>query len=185
MSGRTDIPRLWTSAPVHGSTLPDAQRVNQRILAAFADLSEDDFSRRTHYFGDRYENLYLERDRIPELGTILRQADACAQEILNWGNAPLRYGFWFNAQSPGQSTSEHTHEELDELLSGVYYLTVPENSGDIVLRDGRLTTRLTPTPGMFLFFPPGLSHRVETNRSEALRLSLAFNFGPTRDDGGT
>lgn len=33
---------------------------------------------------------------------------------------------------------------------------------------------------MFLFFPPSLSHRVEVNRSEELRLSLAFNFGPVQ-----
>lgn len=181
MSERTNRPRLWTSAPVYGSTLSDAQKVNRGILAAFADLSGDDFSRRTHFFGDRYENLYLERDRIPELETVLGEAEACAREILNRHGEPLRCGFWFNAQGPGQSTSEHTHEELDELLSGVYYLDVPADSGDILLLDGRLTTRVAPTAGMFLFFPPSLSHRVETNRSGELRLSLAFNFGPMRE----
>jgi len=90
----------------------------------------------------------------------------------------LRCGFWFNAQRPGQFTSEHTHEELDELLSGVYYLSAPERSGDLILRDGPLSIHVTPAAGLFLFFPPNLSHRVETNRSDALRLSLAFNFGP-------
>jgi hypothetical protein len=177
-------PRLWASTRVHGSTLPDAERVNPRILAAFRALTEDDFSRRTHFFGGRFENLYLERDRIDGLDLILRHAEACAREILDRGAEPLRCGFWFNAQGPGQSTSEHTHEELDELLSGVYYLSVPEHSGDIVLLDGRLTTRVTPTPGMFLFFPPSLSHRVETNQSEEMRLSLAFNFGPTQEEAG-
>lgn len=182
MSERTNRPRLWTSALVYGSTLPDARRINRRILAAFANLSGDDFSHRTHFFGGRYENLYLERDRIPELEAVLSQAEACAREILNRQNEALHYGFWFNAQGPGQSTSEHTHEELDELLSGVYYLNVPEDSGDIVLLDGHLTTRVTPTAGMFLFFPPSLSHRVETNRSEEQRLSLAFNFGAVSED---
>lgn len=56
----------------------------------------------------------------------------------------LGCGFWLNAQGPGQSTSEHTHEELDELLSGVYYLSAPERSGDLILRDGLLSTRVTP-----------------------------------------
>jgi hypothetical protein len=170
-------PRLWTSTPVHGSTLPDAAQINDRILTAFTGLTGEDFSRRTHFFGGRFENLYLDRDRIPELQTILDHAESCACEILGWGTRRLRSGFWLNAQGPGQSTSEHTHEELDELLSGVYYLSVPAKSGDIVLRDGRIRMRVTPEAGMLLFFPPSLSHRVETNCSEDLRLSLAFNFG--------
>ncbi|MCB2262656.1 MAG: 2OG-Fe(II) oxygenase family protein [Candidatus Thiosymbion ectosymbiont of Robbea hypermnestra] len=169
---------LWTAAPVRGGFLADAERINQRILTAFTALTADDFSRRTHFFGGRFENLYLAPDRIPELGTILDQAERWAREILGRHAEPLRCGFWLNAQGPGHSTSEHTHEELDELLSGVYYLQAPEHSGDLVLRDGRLTTRITPEAGLFLFFSPSLSHRVETNRSNALRLSLAFNFGP-------
>jgi len=169
---------LWTAATVHGGTLADAEGINRRILTAFAALTADDFSRRTHFFSGRFENLYLEPDRIPELRTILDQAEVWARDILGWGAGSLRCGFWFNAQGPGQATSEHTHEELDELLSGVYYLSAPAHSGDLVLLDGRLSTRITPEAGLFLFFPPSLTHRVETNRSDALRLSLAFNFGP-------
>jgi len=88
---------------------------SQRILTAFAALTRDDFSRHTHFFGGRFENLYLDRDRIPELRIIPDQAERWAREILDWGDRPLRCGFWFNAQGPGQATSEHTHEELDEL----------------------------------------------------------------------
>jgi len=178
MKGGNEAPRLWTAPAVYGSNLPDAERINPRILTAFAALTEDDFSRRTHFVGGRFENLYLERDRIPDLRTVLGQAELCARQILDWGARPLRCGFWLNAQGPGQSTSEHTHEELDELLSGVYYLAVPDASGDIVLRAGRLSMHVRPEAGMFLFFPPSLSHRVETNHSDELRLSLAFNFGP-------
>ncbi len=178
MTTTEDGSGLWTAAVVHGGFRADAERINRRILTAFAALTEADFSRRTHFLGGRFENLYLDRDRIPELGIILDQAEPWAREILGWGTTPLRCGFWFNAQGPGQATSEHTHEEFDELLSGVYYLSVPEHSGDLILRDGRLSTRITPEAGLFLFFPPSLSHRVETNRSDALRLSLAFNFGP-------
>lgn len=177
MSSVSEVPKLWTAAAIHGGFLAEAEGINRRILTAFAALQEEDFSRRSHFLGGRFENLYLDRERIPELRTVLGQAEVWAREILDWGSKPLRCGFWFNAQEPGQSTSEHTHEELDELLSGVYYLSVPEGSGDILLQDGRLGMRVTPEAGMYLFFPPNLSHRVETNRSPELRLSLAFNFG--------
>ncbi|MCG6861187.1 MAG: 2OG-Fe(II) oxygenase family protein [Chromatiaceae bacterium] len=173
---------LWTAAAVHSGLLADAERINSSILMAFAALTENDFSRRTHFLGGRFENLYLDRGRIVELHSVLRQAEVWAREILRWGAKPLRCGFWLNAQEPGQSTSEHTHDELDELLSGVYYVSVPEGSGDIVFRDGPLSMRMQPEAGMFLFFPPSLSHRVETNHSDSLRLSLAFNFGSLEED---
>jgi hypothetical protein len=171
-------PDLWASTPIHGSSLPGAALINPRILEAFNQLTEADFTRRTHFFGGRYENLYLELTRIPELVPVLAHAESCAREILGLGNAPLRSGFWLNAQGPGQSTTEHTHDENDELLSGVYYVSAPQDSGDLVLADGHLKVVVTPKPGMLLFFPPDLPHRVETNRSPNHRLSIAFNFGP-------
>jgi hypothetical protein len=174
----TDPPRVWSSARVHGSRLPGAGTVNAALAAAFEALGPEDFSRRTHHVGGRWENLYLDdRDRLPGVGLILAHAEACAREILAVRGA-LRCGFWLNAQDPGQSTSEHNHDENDELLSGVYYVRVPPESGDLVLLDGALTTRVSPAEGMFLFFPPPLVHRVEANRSRSRRLSLAFNFGP-------
>jgi hypothetical protein len=175
-------PRIWASTRVNGSTLPGAEAINRRIQDAFRGLAKDDFTRRTHFFGGRYENLYVERARIAEMRTVLEHAEACARAILDLGERPLRIGFWFNAQGPGQSTTEHTHEENDELLSGVYYVSTPSESGDLILLDGVLTTRVTPVEGMFLFFPPSLAHRVEANRSPYQRLSVGFNVGPAAED---
>ena len=180
-SAASEKPRVWTSTPVHGSTLPEAQEVNSRILDAFRGLRPEDFSRRTHFFGGRYENLYLEPGRIPELALVLGHAEACTRRILDLGDLALRIGFWFNAQAPGQSTTEHTHEEDDELLSGVYYVSAPKHAGDLILLDGALTTRVTPSAGSFLFFPPRLAHRVEPNGSPYQRLSIAFNVGPASE----
>jgi uncharacterized RmlC-like cupin family protein len=90
----------------------------------------------------------------------------------------LRCGFWFTAMGPGQSTSEHTHEENDELLSAVYYVEAPEGSGDLVLYDGPLAIHVAPEAGVLLFFPPALPHSVEANRSGRARLSIGINFGP-------
>ena len=120
----------------------------------------------------------MEHTRIPAITTVLGHVEACARDILDRGAGSLRIGFWFNAQGPGQSTTEHTHEEDDELLSGVYYVSAPAECGDLILLDGVLVTRVSPVAGMFLFFPPTLAHRVETNRSPYQRLSVGFNVGP-------
>jgi hypothetical protein len=163
---------------LHLSFLPEAQAVNRRIVAAFRGLNPESYRERSHYFGGRYENIYVDKGRIPELELVLAHAEACAREVLTLGDMPLRCGLWFNDMAPGHSTSEHTHEELDELMSAVYYLDVPEASGDLVLRERWGLTRITPRTGMLVLFPPWLPHWVEPNLSEGRRLSLGINIGP-------
>lgn len=171
-------PEYWQSERIHQSEMPDADRLNPAILAAYRSTGPDDWSRRTHFIGGRFENLYLDREQIPGLIPVLEHVIACAAEILARPAESLRCGFWLNAMEPGQSTSEHTHEENDELLSAVYYVDAAENSGDLVLYDGPLTIRATPEAGTLLFFPPGLPHAVEQNMSGRLRLSIGINIGP-------
>jgi hypothetical protein len=170
-------PQVWTSTQIHQATLPEAERINAQILSGFADLTPEDYRHRSHLIAGRFENLYLERTRLPGIEQVLSHAEACARIVLGHPG-PLRCGFWLNAMEAGHTTSEHTHEENDELLSGVYYVAVPPASGDLVLRDGPLRVRLSPSPGTFLFFPPDLPHWVETNLSPGLRLSIGMNFGP-------
>ncbi|MGE5153771.1 MAG: 2OG-Fe(II) oxygenase [Bdellovibrio bacteriovorus] len=174
----TSPPELWQSAPIRRYRVPDAERLNREILAAFRGLEPEDFDRRSHLIDGRYENLYLDRARIPVLGGLLDHALSCAGLILGRSPSSLRCGFWFNAMGPGQSTSEHTHDENDELLSAVYYVEAPEGSGDLVLYDGPLTIRLAPEAGALVLFPPDLPHAVEHNRSGQSRLSIGINFGP-------
>lgn len=171
-------PDLWQSAPIRRCVVPDADGLNREILAAFRALGPEDFDRRSHLIGGRYENLYLDRSRMPALDPLLDRALACAGLILGRSPADLRCGFWFNAMAPGHSTSEHTHDENDELLSAVYYVEAPEGSGDLLLYDGPLTIRVAPEAGTLLFFPPDLPHLVETNRSGSSRLSIGINVGP-------
>jgi len=156
---------------------PEAGPINAPLAAAFACLDETVFQRRTHFIAGRFENLYLERDGLPGLGQILDYAQAEAARRLGKIAAELRSGFWLNAMGPGQSTSRHSHEENDEVLSGVYYVTAPADSGDILFHDPPFETRVSPQAGLLLLFAPDLPHSVEPNRSNQLRLSVAFNFG--------
>jgi predicted 2-oxoglutarate/Fe(II)-dependent dioxygenase YbiX len=79
---------------------------------------------------------------------------------------------------PGHRTSLHTHDEHDELLSAVYYVTAPQDSGDLVIEDTPVTIRVRPEAGLMVLFPPDAPHAVEENASDRDRLSVAFNFGP-------
>lgn len=99
-----------------------------------------------------------------------------ARRIL--GRDALHFGFWFNEMQPGHETSLHTHEENDELLSAVYYVSAPPESGRLVVEEDEAQILITPRPGLLLLFPPDLPHAVERNASDRTRLSVAFNFGP-------
>ena len=165
-------------SPISACRYPDADAVNGPLAVAFAELHDADFRHRSHFIGGRFENLYLERGRLPGVDAILGFAEAQARALLNAGDKPLRLGFWLNAMEPGQRTSAHGHDENDELLSGVYYIAVPPDSGDILFHDDPFEVRVTPEAGMMLLFPPALVHSVQENRSGQRRLSLAFNVGP-------
>ena len=82
---------------------------------------------------------------------------------------------------PNEVTTEHNHDDDDELLSGVYYVQVPPNSGDLIIVDKHSRTLVTPQPGMFVYFAPDVMHSVSANRSGERRISIGMNFGPRPD----
>jgi len=169
---------LINNSRIHIGFMPVSAEINQQIIAAYAQLREQDLSKRSHFFGGRYENLYLERERIPAIARMLKQAELYAADLLHMSQNKLRSGFWINDMGPGEVTTEHDHDEYDEMLSGVYYVKVPQNSGELVIIDKHSRTLLSPQAGMFVFFAPDVLHSVSQNLSGERRISIGMNFGP-------
>lgn len=168
---------LEQNARVYFGVLEGASTVNPAVAEGYARWADDPSTRRSHPFGGRYENVYIGADRIPALGPVLDQARRLAAEVCGVPAEHLAVGHWFNAMGPGQRTLPHTHDDHDELLSGVYYVEVPPESGDLVVEDGHCRTTVSPRAGVFVFFAPDLLHEVTENRSGAPRLSIGMNFG--------
>ena len=100
---------------------------------------------------------------------------------------------WLNVNDSRQCmNSEHVHGDV---FSGVFYLSAPEGSGNLVLQnpginkmwDGcQLTSqknqftgesiRIEPVEGSILLFPSYLPHSVETNDHDEERISVSFNL---------
>lgn len=96
-----------------------------------------------------------------------------------------------NVHGFGGFNASHIHSNC--LLSGVYYIACPAESGDLVLEDprpqsvfanayhlfqhdlGRPTVCLTPHEGLLVLFPSWLSHHVEPSAAAQLRMSLPIN----------
>jgi uncharacterized protein (TIGR02466 family) len=100
---------------------------------------------------------------------------------------------WVNINKCGDYNERHHHDPHDgTFMSGVFYVKVPENSGEIKLYDPRpsilLTTRdmtyynngythycYKPEENFMLIFPPWLEHSVYPNKSKEKRISIGFN----------
>ena len=178
----TDI-AINTLSAIGFVDLPQAETLNPALSAAYYREHNRAEVRRSHHFGGRYENIYVSADRLPELAPVREFALSAAAQML--GRESLHHGFWFNEMQPGQRTTLHTHEEHDELLSAVYYLSCTANSGRLILHDDDALISVTPRPGLLVLFPPDLPHEVEENASDQVRLSIAFNFGPARRPTGS
>ncbi len=164
----------------HVMALPDAEPVNATLWDQFQAARDDPALQRSHHFAGRYENIYIPEDLMPALAAVLQAARQGAERYLGNPVAGFSTGFWLNEMGPGHVTMPHHHDEDDEQVSGVYYIRVPEDSGDLLLKQGKDFQRITPREGMFVFFSPRVMHEVTRNNSDAVRLSVGMNFGVRR-----
>ena len=101
---------------------------------------------------------------------------------------------WININPPGSFNSVHNH--INGYISGVYYVTVPKNSGNLILtapdknerymawmeKNGISNNTLknnfsyTPVENEIVLFPSWLDHNVEVNNSLENRISISFNI---------
>ncbi len=149
--------------------------LNSKVASSFTTLYKNSDVRKTHLFAGRYENIYLNEQHIPQLKVLINEALSLAEKIL--GQQHLRAGYWFNYMPPNATTTLHSHDDDDELLSCVYYVEVPENSGNLIIYDEQKKIEIESKTGDFIFFKPNVRHEVSRNNSTEHRLSIGINFG--------
>jgi len=184
MTDMENCSNLTFSDPVYSADLSDAAVINHQLLQEYLAVNNHPDTHKTHHFMGRFENTYLPVEQLPSLPSIIASIVNCAVKITGVDEDRLQYGFWFNEMHPGHKTSLHTHEENDELLSAVYYITAPKESGDLVVKSLNGDVHHKAVAGRAYFFKPDLPHSVTENLSQTMRLSVAFNFGlkETGDD---
>lgn len=88
--------------------------------------------------------------------------------------------YWFNINHKGSSNKLHNHNHPDNPqggLSGVFYLAVPNDSGDIIFQlESKEQFKLKSATGKLIIFPIYLDHLVEESKSDEYRMSIAFNY---------
>ena len=100
---------------------------------------------------------------------------------------------WVNVMEKGAIHSPHIHPH--SVVSGTYYVTVPERAGAIRFEDPRLAmlmaapprkkksrlenqsfVSIAPRPGLLLMWESWLRHGVEPNAARRPRISVSFNY---------
>jgi len=160
----------------------DKERFEIKNAIYNSDLKKN----RSHYFNGRWENIYLSHNKIPNLEKILFYAGQIGKNI--YGKTvivprkDLGYHlneYWFNISKPGESTGWHDHKKGAK-LSGVYYIDVPTNSGNILFRNMGFNKicdwEIESQTGEMILFPANQKHSVDVNMSTRDRISLGFNL---------
>jgi uncharacterized protein (TIGR02466 family) len=140
------------------------------------------------------EFLYILEN--PELKFI---KDTILNELKQFANNELKYvndfkitTSWATIIQPSEKSQFHNHNNC--MLSGVLYVQTNKNCGDIVFENFQtqnIQPKVTewnvynsrkwsyePTDGDIIIFPSEVNHMIETNKSNIVRHSIAFNAIP-------
>ena len=140
------------------------------------------------YHTGSLEGIDVMQPLIKKVGSHLEAAVS-----LDFTKSDCKLQMWGMINKKGTYNHEHSHEKAGRaklpsflirgeprkkfIISGVYYLQIPDNSGRIVFVDNRKQEiPCTPEERLLLFFPANFRHYVEENESDVDRISISFNI---------
>ncbi len=190
---------------LYRADLADKAGLNGELLAtcltaAADDEAGQDWSEENGYPGyTSYASLNDLGWRFPAIKALIKQLDKHAKgfaKLLEWDLGARKLvldSLWINVLEPGGFHSGHIHP--GSVISGTYYVAVPENASAIIFEDPRLPRMMaappkkkkaareqqafapvTPTPGTLLLWESWMHHAVPLNRANAERISISFNY---------
>ena len=129
-------------------------------------------------------DINYEETVLPDTVESKKLRNMVHDEIMKINKYFKPYDWWAHILEPGQSTMYHSHEKAGyrDGIAWVYYVTYPENSGDIVLIVDALKRKLMhpirPVVGNLVVFPTHVPHLVKRNVSTETRISISGNHYP-------
>jgi uncharacterized protein (TIGR02466 family) len=182
-----------------------SERLNREIAAASRSIAEDDeagqrWCARNGYPGyTSYASLNDLPWRVPAFGELVKALDghvaAFAKELEYdlQGRKLALDSLWINVLPPGGVHTSHIHPH--SVISGSYYVTVPDGASALKIEDPRLGLMMAapprkkkakpenrqfaymaPAPGTVLLWESWLRHEVPLNQAESERISVSFNY---------
>ncbi len=189
--------RDWFPTPIWEFDVKNSQYLNQNLLLVVEEEQRKDPQglNRSNKLGWHSATNLHQKPELQDLISIINNQTfkiiqeqkwdlANSQLIIDncWAMVNYKYGF------------SKVHSHSNSIFSGVYYISTPEESGNIFFIDPRpgktvlqpplqevnlWTTQQVsyqPRTGMMLIFPSWLWHGVEPNLSNQARVSISFNL---------
>lgn len=186
---------VWTA------NLPESQVHNEELLENILDLkkSSDGIVRSNQMSGWHSEvNLHT----LPEFAKFTHFIWMCLDGVFKdcgYSFKPSINTMWGNVNPRNSFNRCHLHP--NSIISGVYYVKVPENSGKLRLFNPNVHSRMqgscndingwitnpkcpiwreseivyTPSERKLIMFPSEILHEVDPNLNDDYRVSMAFN----------
>jgi uncharacterized protein (TIGR02466 family) len=180
-------------------------RLNAELEAACLSIAEDDeagqrWCEKNSYPGyTSYASLNDLPWRVPVFGELLKALNAHVAAFAKEVEFDLKGrklaldSLWINILPPGGVHTSHIHPH--SVVSGTYYVTIPDGASALKLEDPRLGFMMAapprkakakpenrqfayikPNAGTVLLWESWLRHEVPVNEAESERISVSFNY---------
>ena len=190
---------------IYRTTLGGIAGLNADLLDAAKMLAKEDKAGRAWCRQNGYPGYtsYSSLDDLPQRATcfeqLVRLMKPHAEQFADRLQMDLRGkrlkldNIWVNVLEPGGSHSGHIHPHC--VLSGTYYVRVPDGASSLKFEDPRLPMMMaapapredadeehrrfiyeTPKAGDLLLWESWLRHEVPPNRAASQRVSVSFNY---------
>jgi len=178
---------VWTA------DLPEKKVHNEKLLENILDLKKaSDGIVRSNQMSSWHSEVNL--NSLPEFSHFTHFIWMCAEGVFKdcgYSFKPSITTMWCNVNP--QNSFNRCHLHPDSIISGIYYVKVPEDSGKLRLFNPNVHSRMqvscydkcpiwkepeivyTPYEKKLIMFPSEILHEVEPNLSDDYRVSIAFN----------
>jgi len=185
---------LYFPTPIYIADIkhPTLNQELERDIVAWAN--KDKGINRTNINGWHSETNMSELPEYHKLVKLLYESQRTIYEQEHLDSEPYLGNMWANINPPGGMNRAHIHP--NSLWSGVYYIKAEPNSGHLKIDDPRAAasmcrprqkpgqspvrlwreTHFEPKAGRLIMFPSWLTHAVDPNESNDIRISVSFNF---------
>jgi uncharacterized protein (TIGR02466 family) len=185
---------LYFPTPIYIADIkhPTLNQELERDIVAWAN--KDKGINRTNINGWHSETNMSELPEYRKLVKLLYESQRTIYEQEHLDSEPYLGNMWANINPPGGMNRAHIHP--NSLWSGVYYIKAEPNSGHLKIDDPRAAasmcrprqkpgqspvrlwreTHFEPKAGRLIMFPSWLTHAVDPNESNDIRISVSFNF---------
>lgn len=185
----------WWATPIWYFEIPETQ-IDPKLIKEECYKEQLNSKGRiaSNIHGWQSEDIFVDKNR-PYISNLLKEIASAIPPVLKDLGVSKNLALtnaWININPKNSSNQVHTHPKA--ILSGVYYVSADEHSGDIVFYNDAKSNmlysmftdnynkntyteiRYKPKANKIILFPSWIPHGAEVNKSQEDRISIAFNL---------